>query len=117
MTEHLTGSAHAYLLHWNKQVNDYNEKKTMGKILDEQKKIHFEATVKGNPKLANVKTMLQLQGKLGAQINYQIYFDLLLEAAIQYDLAHQSSYQKLCVKRSVYQHEVEQQLDEFPSDF
>ena len=112
-----TGSAHAYLLHWNKQVNEYNEKKTTGKILDEQKKIHLEAAVKGNPKLANVKTMLQLQGKLGTQINYQTYFDLLLEAAIQYDLAHQSSYQKRRVKRSIYQHEVEQQLDELPPDF
>ena len=112
-----TGSAHAYLLHWNKQVNEYNEKKTTGKILDEQKKIHLEAAVKGNPKLANVKTMSQLQGKLGTQINYQTYFDLLLEAAIQYDLAHQSSYQKRRVKRSVYQHEVEQQLNELPPDF
>ena len=112
-----TGSAHAYLLHWNKQVNDYNEKKTNGKILDEQKRTHLEATVKGNPKLANVKTMSQLQGKLGTQINYQTYFDLLLEAAIQYDLAHQSSYQKCHMKRSVYQHEVEQEFDEFPPDF
>ena len=112
-----TGGAHAYLLHWNKQVNEYNEKKTTGKILDEQKKIHLEAAVKGNPKLANVKTMSQLQGKLGTQINYQTYFDLLLEAAIQYDLAHQSSYQKRRVKRSVYQHEVEQQLNELPPDF
>ena len=112
-----TGGAHAYLLHWNKQVNDYNEKKTTGKIADEQKKIHLEAAVKGNPKLANVKTMSQLQGKLGTQINYQTYFDLLLEAAIQYDLAHQSSHQKRCVKRSVYQNEVEQQFDEFSPDF
>ena len=112
-----TGSAHAYLLHWNKQVNDYNEKKTNGKILDEQKRTHLEAAVKGNPKLANVKTMSQLQGKLGTQINYQTYFDLLLEAAIQYDLAHQSSYQKRRMKRSVYQHEVEQEFDELPPDF
>ena len=52
-----TSSAHVYLLHWNKQVNEYNEKKTTGKILDEQKKIHLEAAVKGNLKLANVKTM------------------------------------------------------------
>ena len=58
--------------------------------------------MKGNPKLANVKTMSQLQGKLGTQINYQTYFDLLLEAAIQHDLAHQSSYQKCRMKRSVY---------------
>ena len=42
--------------------------------------------------------MSQLQEKLGTQINYQTYFDLLLEAAIQYDLAHQSSYQELQVK-------------------
>lgn len=93
------------------------KKKTTGKILDEQKKIHLEAAVKGNPRLANVKTMLQIQAKLGTQINYQTYFNLLLEASIQYDLLHQSSYQKLCVKRSVYQHEVEQQLDELPLDF
>ena len=72
--------------------------------------------MKGNPKLANVKTMSQLQGKLGTRINYQTYFDLLLEAAIQYDLADQSSYQKWHVKRSVYQNEVEQQFDEFSPD-
>ena len=42
-----TSSAHAYLLHWNKQVSDYNEKKTTGKILDEQKKLHLEVAVKG----------------------------------------------------------------------
>jgi len=65
-----TGSAHGYFLHWNKQVNDYNEKKTNGKILDDQKRTHLEAAVKGNPKLANVKTMSQLQGKLGTKINY-----------------------------------------------
>ena len=61
--------------------------------------------------------MLQLQGKMGTQINYQTYFDLLLESTIQYDLSHQSSYQKCHVKRSVYQSEVEQQLDEFSPDF
>ena len=77
-----TSSAHAYLLHWNKQVSDYNEKKTTGKILDEQKKLHLEAALKGNKKLANIKKMLQLQGKLGTKITYQTYFDLLLEAAI-----------------------------------
>ena len=39
-----------YLLHWNKQVNDYNEKQQTGKILYVQKKIHLQAAVQGNLK-------------------------------------------------------------------
>ena len=51
--------------------------------------------------------MSQLHGKLGSSITYQQYFDLLIEVAIQYDLEHQSSHQRHCTRRSVYQHDME----------
>ena len=69
-----TGTAQGYLLHWNKQVNDYNEKQKTGEIKDMQKLIHLQAAVKGNPRLASIKSMSQLQGILGSSIMYQQYF-------------------------------------------
>lgn len=66
--------------------------------------------MKGNPKLASIKSMSQLQGKLGSKLTYQQYFDLLLEASIQYDLDHQLSY-KCYARRSVYQHDIEYLYD------
>jgi len=112
-----TGTAQGYLLHWNKQVNDYNEKQKTGEIKDMQKRIHLQAAVKGNPKLASIKSMSQLQGKLGSSITYQQYFDLLIEAAIQYDLEHQSSHQRHCTRRAVYQHDMELLHEDSYADF
>lgn len=111
-----TGTTQGYLLHWNKQVNDYNEKQTTGEIKDMKKRIHLQAAVKGNLKLASIKSMSQLQGKLGSKLTYQQYFDLLLEAAIQYDLDHQSSY-KHHTRRSVYQYDIEPLNIDTDNDF
>ena len=83
-----TGTAQGYLLHWNKQVNDYNEKQKTGEIKDMQKRIHLQAAVKGNPRLASIKSMSQLQGKLGSPLIYQQCFDLLTETVLQFDLEH-----------------------------
>ena len=66
-----TGTAQGYLLHWNKQVNDYNEKQKTGEIKDMQKLIHLQAIVKGSSKLVSIKSMSQLQGKLGSSLTYQ----------------------------------------------
>ena len=82
-----------------------------------QKHIHLQAAVKGNPRLASIKSMSQLQGKLGSSITYQQYFDLLIEAAIQYDLEHQSSHQRRRTRRAVYQHDMELLHEDSYADF
>ena len=113
------GDTHSYILHWEKQVEDYNHK-SAEKIGETQQKMYLEQAVKGISQLAIVKTTARTVAKqTKIDVNYTMYADLLKGAAMQYDLTVDKTnpHEKRRAKRTAYSHDIMQTEDDFFDTF
>ena len=102
-------------MHWEKQVELYNEKSEI-KLQEKHQKIYLEHAVKGISDLAVIKTTAKTVAKQNKQeVTYDMYRDLLHDAAMQYDLTigKTNPHEKRRNKRSVYNHSILSSDDDF----
>ena len=109
------GTTHSYILHWEKQVALYNDKSSE-KLVETHQRTYLQQAVIGISELAIVKTTAKTIGKtLKKEIGYDIYIDLLRDAAQQYDLSLEKTDPKeqRRTKPNVYSHDIIDPNDDF----
>ena len=109
------GNADSYILHWEKQVELYNDKSSV-KLNEKHQRAYLEHAVKGISELAVIKTTAKTIAKQTKQeVTYDIYIDLLHDAALQYDLSTDKTHPKehRHAQRNIYTHDVMETDDAF----
>ena len=109
------GDTDSFLLHWEKQVEIYNDK-SVDKIQEAHQRMYLEQAVRGIPELAVVKTTAKTVAKQNkSPVTYEMYLDLLHDAAMQYDLTigKTSPHDKRRGKRNVYNHSIMESDDDY----
>ena len=109
------GDTHSFILHWEKQVELYNDKSTH-KLHESHQRTYLEQAVRGISDLAVIKTTARTLAKnTNKPITYDMYTDLLHTAAMQYDLAvgKTNPHDKRRGKRNVYNHDITESDENF----
>ena len=96
------GTTESYILHWHKQLQDYN-KVSPAKFVDAQASIMLSSAIQAIPDLRAIKTTARQLRSSGSGASsaqtFQDYLDLLLSAAQEYDKTLSKSPRR---KRQVY---------------